>query len=76
MSVVSWVIGHLPEILVVLFVGGVVGTLVDSAYSWFFEDDSVATNALVVGGITLSIILPLIAHLVHRAGLERAESDV
>jgi len=75
MVVVSWVLGHLPKILFVLLVGGLVGTLVDSAYSWFFDDDSVTTNALVVGGITLSIILPLIAHLVHRGSLEQPETD-
>jgi len=75
MSVVSWMAGHLPEILVVLFIGAVVGTLVDYAYEWFFEDDSWTTNAIVVGGITLSIILPLITHLVHRGALEDAEPD-
>ena len=75
MSVMSWMVGHLPEILVVLFIGGVVGTLVDYAYEWFFEDDSWTTNAIVVGGITLSIILPLITHLVHRGALEDAEPD-
>ena len=75
MSVMSWMVGHLPEILVVLFIGAVVGTLVDYAYEWFFEDDSWTTNAIVVGGITLSIILPLITHLVHRGALEDAEPD-
>jgi len=75
MSVVSWMVGHLPEILVVLFIGGVVGTLVDYAYEWFFEDDSWVTNTIVVVGITLSVILPLIAHLVHRAGMDDAEMN-
>lgn len=75
MSVVSWMLGHFPEILVVLFIGGVVGTLVDYAYEWFFEDDSWTTNAIVVAGITLSIILPLITHLVNRTALDDAEMD-
>ncbi len=75
MSVARWMVGHFPEILVVLFIGCVVGTLVDYAYEWFFEDDSWVTNAIVVVGITLSIVLPLIAHLVHRAGMEDLETN-
>jgi hypothetical protein len=75
MSVVSRVVGHLPEILVVLFVGGVIGTLADYAYEWLFDDDSWMTNAIVVAGITLSVVLPLIAHLVRRAGLEDTETS-
>jgi hypothetical protein len=67
MSSVRWISENFLEILFVLLIGGVVGTLVDGAYSWFLEDDSWGTNALVLGGIALSIILPLITHLTHRA---------
>jgi len=76
MSLTRWMSGHVPEILVVLLIGGVIGLLIDGAYSWFFDDDSWTTNALVTGGITLSIILPLIAHLMHRASLEDGETDL
>ena len=75
MSIMSRIVGHLPGILIVLFIGGVVGRLVDYAYEWFFDDDSWSTNAIVVAGITLSVILPLIAHLLHRAGPEDAETN-
>jgi len=75
MSVVSWMVRHFPEILIVLFIGCVIGTLVDYAYEWFFEDDSWVTNAIVVVGITLSIVLPLIAHLVRRAAMEDLEAN-
>jgi hypothetical protein len=44
-------------------------------YEWFFDDDSWSTNAIVVAGITLSVILPPIAHLVHRVGPEDAETN-
>jgi hypothetical protein len=76
MSIVSWILGHFPEILFVLLIGGVIGTLVDGAYSWFFEDDSWGTNALVSGGIALSVILPLITHLKHRGAAEDAGSEL
>jgi hypothetical protein len=75
MSVVGWMQGHLPEMLVVLFVGGVAGLLADSAYAWLFDDDSWVTNTLVVGGIALSITLPLITHMLHRASIEDAKLD-
>jgi hypothetical protein len=75
MSVVSWLFRHFPETLIVLFIGGLVGTVADYAYEWFFEDDSWTTNMIVVGGITLSIILPLIGHLVRRTELDDAETN-
>jgi hypothetical protein len=75
MSVVNWVLGHLPGILAVLLIGGVVGMVADGAYAWLFDDDDWETNTLVVGGITLSVVLPLIAHMLHRSSLEGAEPD-
>jgi hypothetical protein len=69
-------LGRFSEILFVLLVGAVVGMLVDGAYSWFFEDDSWGSNVLVSGGIALSIILPLITHLMHRATAEDAGTEL